>query len=296
MDIRLVITNTKRKSLVFVDQTLKTFSLSEMINAVKDGVFENMYLVTGTSGTYIRSMPDKTPKNNIDTLSVTGAKLIAMAQGFIPLAPFVATYITTYLASLKEGAPFIKPIGSFRIPSVVVKRVFQSHAPVITQAAKEFDIDRYTLGAIIIDEIARLYPFEPIYEKLKGDVVGKWVSVGVAQVSIDTANDLIRAGLYNPNPSDKKLPFSGTLTNQDRRHLYNYVVEPKHNIRFAATNLRFIIDTWIPSVDLSSRPEILGVLYSQGVGVPHAQPKSNERSEQIAHEFYQLASTWLKNT
>lgn len=295
MGILFVVTDTKRKSLVFVTQKLEVFSLSEMIAAVGNGLFEKIYAITGTTGTYIRSAPDKTAKNNIDTLSVTGPHLVAIAQSHAKSTPAISRYIEEYRRSLPEGGPYIKPVGGFRIPRAVVKKVFQSHATTIKQATKEFGIDRNTLGAIIIDEIARTYPFETIYEKLKGGIAGRLVSVGVAQVSIDTANDLIRDGFYNPNPSDKKLPFARTLTNKARQYLYRYVVEPKHNIRFAAANLRFIIDTWMPFVDLSSRPEILGVLYSQGVGIPHAHPKSNERGEQIAHEFYQLANAWLKS-
>jgi len=49
---------------------------------------------------------------------------------------------------------------------------------------QEFKIDRYILGAILIDEIAHLTPFEPIVEKVGADIIGRNTSVGVAQIKI----------------------------------------------------------------------------------------------------------------
>lgn len=293
MDLLLVITDTKRKSLVFISRTLKTFSLSEMVEAIKNSVFERVYIVTGASGTYMRSAPDKTEKNNIDSLSITGTQLALIAQGQAKSTPAVAWYLEEYLKSLSEGGPFIEPIDSFKIPRAVVQRVFQAHAPIIAQAAKEFDIDCYTLGAILIDEIARLYPFEPIFEKVSSGIVGRRTTVGVAQVSFETANDMIKKGLYNPNPQDKKLPFTGNLKNVDRVHLYRYMVEPKHSIRFAAAYIRSVITYWSKYVDLSDRPEIIGTLYSKGYGEPKKNPVPNERGKQIAGEFYEYTKKWL---
>lgn len=293
MSILFVVTNTKKKSLVFVTQKLEVFSLPEMIVSIKNNFFERVYAVTGTSGTYIRSAPDATAKNNIDTLSITGPQLALIAQGHANSTPAVKRYADLCLESFKEGTPYIKPVGSFRIPSAVVKRVFQSHAAIIKKAAHEFGIDQNTLGAIIIDEIARLYPFEPIFEKLGADIVGLNVSVGVAQVKLETANGVIQKGIYNPNPFDKKLPFSGNLTNRNRRYLYDYVIQPKHNVRFGAAVLRRTIDFWMKYIDLSNRPEILGTLYQRGYGEPKENPVAIPRGEQIADEFYNYAKRWF---
>ena len=101
----------------------------------------------------------------------------------------------------------IEPVDSFRVPTSVVQRVFESHSDIIKEAAQEFAIDQYMLGAVLIDEIAHLAPFEPIVEKVGADIIGKNTSVGVAQVKIETANDLIKKDIYNPSPSDKKASF-----------------------------------------------------------------------------------------
>lgn len=294
MSILFVVTDTKRKSLVFVTRELKVFSLFEMITAVGKGFFENIYAITGTAGTYIRSAPDKTIKNNIDALSITGPHLVAIVQGHAKSTVAIHNYIGSYLESIPGGAPYIEPVGSFRIPSIVVKKVFQSHAAIIKKAAHEFGIDQNTLGAIIVDEIARLYPFEPIFEKLGADIVGLNVSVGVAQVRLETANGVIQKGIYNPNPLDKKLPFSGNLTNKNRRYLYDYVIQSKHSIYFAAAHLHSLIASWMLFIDIANRPEILGTLYHLDGRKPHTHPESDERGEQIAGEFYRLAKVWLR--
>ena len=51
MKISFVITDTKRKSIAFVTDAFDTFSLSEAIKAVENKFFENVYLISGTSGT-----------------------------------------------------------------------------------------------------------------------------------------------------------------------------------------------------------------------------------------------------
>jgi|SRR3989344_4503913 len=206
MKISLVITNTKRKSIAFIADTLEIFSLEEAVRSIKNKFFENVYLVSSTAGTYIRSSPDTKKNNNIDTLSITGPQLIAIAQGIIMPTLAIQTYVVRYLAS----------------------------------------IDQYILGAILI-----------------------------------------------PSPSDKKLPFSGNLTNANRRYLYQYVIQPEHNIRFAAAFIRHVINFWSEHIDLTNRPEIIGTLYNQGYGSPNPHPKSIERGEQIAEEFYPLAKKWF---
>jgi hypothetical protein len=198
------------------------------------------------------------------------------------------------LASLAEDKPFIIPVGQKKVIIADIKSKFIPHISLIITVAKEFDVDRYLLGAILIDEIARMHPFEPIIDLLGVKIIGINVSVGVAQVKLETANSLIKMGLYNPNPDDKELPFSRALSNKNREYLYQYVIRPKHNIRFAAAYIRDLINVWTKKIDLSKRPEIVATLYAMGYGVPKINPQSNKRGDQIATEFYALAKKWLE--
>lgn len=296
MKIILVATDTRAKSLVFVSDTLKVFSLKQVFDLIHSGVLKDVYIVQSQYGNYIRSAPNIATMDNLDTLSVSGPNIISFINqtSHAKSTPPISDYMRRYLASLKEGEPFLTPVGQNKVLVADIKNKFTEHLSLISTAAKEFSADKYLLGAIIIDELARMHPFEPIINKLEAKIVGMNVSIGIAQVKIDTANQLIKKGLYNPNPGDKKLPFNGTLSNDDRKYLYEYVIQPKYNVRFAAAFIRSLINDWMDEIDLSQRPEIVATLYHLPYRPPRSKPVSDERGDQIASEFYKLAKKWLK--
>lgn len=299
MKIILVVTNTCGKNLVFVSDLLKTLSLDEAIRAADKGLFQNVYSVNGISGAYLRSTPNISEKDNLDTLSVTAADIIAYANRarHFQSTDAISMYAAHYISSLLEsGVPFIETTDGDKAFVDRVRETITPHAKSITQAAKEFDIDPYLLGAIIIDEVVRLGPFEDIRDVFLLNLLGRNVSVGIAQVKLETANNVTKKGLYNPNPKDKKLPFRGVLSNKDREYLYRYVVEPNHNIRFAAAYIRDIINVWAKYIDLTKRPEIIATLYSKGYGDPKSNPITSKRGTQIVEEFYPLVKKWISNT
>lgn len=297
MKITLVVTDMRRKSVVFISNTLRILSLDEALRAATMGDLENAYSVQGKYGTYLRSLPNTSEKDNVDTLSVTAADIMVHANRtrHFQSTDAISMYVAQYSASiLEQGKPFIETVDGDKAFVSSVRDIIKFHSKIILQAAKEFDVDPYLLGAILIDEIVRLFPFEDIQDRFWLTLIGRNVSVGVAQVKLETANSLIKKSLYNPNPDDAKLPFYGNLRKQDREHLYTYVVQPKHNIRFAAAYIHSIITAWATYIDLSVRPEIIGTLYSQGYGTPKVDPVSSKQGDQIATEFYILAKKWLK--
>lgn len=273
MKIILVVTNTCGKNLVFVSDLLKTLSLDEAIRAADKGLFQNVYSVNGISGAYLRSTPNISEKDNLDTLSVTAADIIAYANRarHFQSTDAISMYTAHYISSLLEsGVPFIET----------------------TDGDKAF-VDR--VRETITDEVVRLGPFEDIRDVFLLNLLGRNVSVGIAQVKLETANNVTKKGLYNPNPKDKKLPFRGVLSNKDREYLYRYVVEPNHNIRFAAAYIRDIINVWAKYIDLTKRPEIIATLYSKGYGDPKSNPITSKRGMQIVEEFYPLVKKWISN-
>lgn len=297
MKIILVATDTRGKNLVFVSDSHKALSLEDAIRVADKDLLENAYSVNGTSGAYLRSLPNALQKDNLDALSVTAADIIAYANRtrHFQSTDVISLYAAHYIASLLEhNVPFIETTDGDKEFTDRVRDTIMSYAGIITQAAKEFDVDRNLLGAILIDEVVRMSPFEEIQDRFLSNLLGRNVSVGIAQIKLETANTAIKRGLYNPNWKDKKLPFSGTLSNKDRQHLYQYVIEPKHNIRFAAAYMRDIINVWAKKIDLSKRPEIVATLYPQGYGNPKPDPESNERGDQVAAEFYRLAKKWIE--
>jgi hypothetical protein len=110
---------------------------------------------------------------------------------------------------------------------------------------------------------------------------------------METARNLIKKGIYNPNPSDTRLSPTN-IKKTSRAHLYQYVKKPKHSIFFAAARMRALVDEWLPFVDISKKPEIVAALYSLKYRRPHARPQPNDRGLQIASEFYTLAEEWLR--
>lgn len=299
MNIIFVITNSRGKNLVFVTDTLKIYSLSEAIGLAQKGKLKGAYTVRGRGGTYLRTKTNIPKRNKLETLSITGKALVAYVRDTRHDArstALMSSYIKRYAASLADGYAYILPVGQpkmFRVLTAAVKEKLIIQKKNVLYAAEEFSINPAMLGAILIDEIARLSPFEGIIEALEGNIIGVNVSIGVAQVAIDTAHDLIRKGIYHPNPKDPFLPYA-RLTNAGRRHLYDYLIQPKHNVRFAAAYIRFVIDFWSKHIDLSSRIDIIGTLYHIGYGKPKADPKADERGAQIASEFYPLAKRWLQ--
>lgn len=296
MKITLVVTNTRGKNVVFISDSLQAMSLEEALQAADKGALENAYSVRGKFGVYLRSLPNASGKDNLDALSVTAADIIAYTNRtrHFQSTDAISMYAAQYIASISEqGGPFVETVNGERALIAKVRDTITPHIKIIAQAAKEFEIDPYLLGAILIDEVVRMGPFEEIEDIFWLNFIGRNVSVGIAQVKLETANNVIKRGLYNPNLEDKKLPFSGALSKKDREHLYQYVVEPKHNIRFAAVYVRDIINVWAKKIDLLKRPEILGTLYAQGYGEPKSNPKSNKRGEQIAKEFYRFAKRWI---
>ena len=297
MNILLVVTNTRGKSLGFLTDSLKALKLKEAVDLANKGDLKDVFPVEGKFGAYLRSFANASNTDNVDTKSITAADIIAYANRtrHFQSTDAISVYVAEHNASILEsGKAFIETVDGDKAFVSAVRDRIKLNAAIIAQATRVFEIDKYLLGATIIDEIIRMSPFEEAQDKLLLELLGRNVSVGIAQVKLETANELIKMGLYNPNPDDKQLPFIGNLRKQDREHLYQYIIIPKHNIHFAAAFVRRIISLWSRYRDLSIRPEIIGTLYHQGYGNPHPNPKSDERGEQIANEFYGYAKKWLE--
>jgi len=294
MKVVLVVTDPRGKSLAFVSDALKAISLEEAVRLANEGKIDGAHVVRRTTGAYIRTNMGVPKMEEFDQLSVSGRALLLYAEDarHAVSTPALSAYINRHTTSFKEREPFIAPVGQPKVLTTLVKKKLEPHRAVIFSAAAQFSLDAYLLGAIIVDEIARMHPFEQMIDALGARIVGRNVSVGIAQVKIDTAHDLIKRGLYHPNPTDKKLPFK-KLDAFARVYLYTYLIQPKHNISFAAAFVRYVIDFWASKIDLTERPEIIATLYSIGCGEPKLDPKASDRGTQIAGEWHSLAKKWL---
>ena len=297
MKIILAVAGAKGKNVVFVSDTLRAYPLEEAVHLAKDGGFEGVYAVNGKHGAYLRTRPSVPKTEELKTLAVSSHQLFDFANAAGTALSHLALnqYLQLYERTLKrrERLPFIAIGGIARVSKKAAQEKLQSHKGWIFEAAKEFNVDPYLLGAIIIDELARFAPWEPITDPVGGYYIGTDTSAGIAQVTVETARGLIRDGYYNPDPSDPKLSLK-QVENVPRRDLYEYVKQPKHSIFFAAAHMRALMDKWKRFVDLSKRPEIIATLYSIGRGKPpHGNPQPNKRGLQISDGFYRFAREWL---
>lgn len=296
MKIILVATGATGKNLVFVSDALRAYTVEEMVRLAKEGKLKNLYAVNAQSGVYLRTKRSTPKKEQLEQLAVSSRQLFAAAQDIrhAQSTPAFSRYLQLYEYSLqKNGGPLVIIEGKAKITKEAARAKLTPHKDYIFAAAKRFNIDPYLLGAIIIDEIARIKPFEDVGETLLVFFVGKNASGGVAQVKVETARGLIKDGYYNPDPNDPKLARD-TIAKTPRLHLYTYVKEPRHSIFFAAARMRALTDTWKKFVDLSRKPEIIATLYHLSYKGPHRNPEANPRGVQITNEFYPLAKKWLR--
>lgn len=297
MKIILVISDTQRKNLLFVTDTLTVLSLPEAIKAIQQGKLTAVHAVKTGAGTYLRAHPNTTAKDNLDSLALSSYQLFNAIDDAIFLSvPGLRQYRELYSRSLEElcltDDAFIWIVGKKKATKEYVISLLHKHRTIIHDAASHFDIDPYLLGGIMIDEIARMAPFEDMRDAVAAFTVNRNVSVGVAQVKLQTAKGLILNGYYNPNPEDTKLSKEN-IGKVPRVYLYHYVTQSKHSIFFAAATIRSFIDEWASEIDLSKRPEIIAALYHLPYRKPHDAPGTNDRAMQICEAFYPFAKAIL---
>ncbi len=294
MKIILTVTDSRGKNLVFVSDTLKVYPLEDVISLATENKLNNICSVTSRYGIYIRTKPKTAKKDQLDAISISSRTLFSSLDNInhALVTPAFGNYWKLFQDSFKRDGLFITIDGHPRITKNDLRKKLEPHQDLIFKAAKKCTIDPYLLGAIIIDEIARVNPIEAITDLIAVAFIGKNTSVGIAQIKIDTARDLIKDGYYNPNSDDKKL-LKENIGTTSRKYIYNYIIETKHNIFLAAARICSLIDEWQKFMNLHDKPEIIATLYSLEHKRPHSDPRPNERGLQISSEFYQLAKEFL---
>jgi len=291
--------NNKGKNIAFVTDNQQFFLLEKIAKENLVRKFDNVHAVKNGNQIYLRMNHNKGRQDNISSLSISLTKLLYSLDDIRPALslPAFKNYLTIYQESLKKQEEnkknFIIIEGYARTTKDKVKNKIVPYHREIFEVAAKFSIDPYLLAAIIIDEIARLSPLEDIFDLIKIYLFEKNTSIGIAQIKIDTARDLIINGYYNPNTQDKNLSKEN-IGKVPRSYIYKYLIEPKHSIFFAAAMIKSFIDNWEKIIDISNKPEILATLYSLPRRKPHKNPQSNSRGIQITTEFYQLAKEFIK--
>ena len=104
MKIILIITDTKKKSLIFVDENLKIYSLREIVLAVQNGLFKNIYIVNRSGNIYLRSAGSVLKEEKLDRISISSYQLFYSLQdiGKILSIPSFNNYWQKYQQNLLQ--------------------------------------------------------------------------------------------------------------------------------------------------------------------------------------------------
>jgi hypothetical protein len=291
MKIVLTATDSRGKNLAFATDSLAAYSLKEAVRLAEKDEIEGVHVVNRRKGKYVRSNPNTVSWDNLDHLSLTIYSIMKAVDDLRHVSgnPGFKRYWKYYTVNLRDLAKKKEDIiyidGQPRAPKRHVVQRVTSMRKHVHDSAKRFDLDPYTIGAILIDEVTRFTPFEEITDAVA--LVGINTSVGVAQVAIRTAKGLIKKGCYNPNPKDRKLSKEN-ISKVSSAHLYIYLIQPKHNVFFGAAKMQSDIESWMSrrGEDISGSPEKIGYLYSRGTV---DTIRIDSRAKKIGGEFYKLS-------
>lgn len=293
MKVVLAIENSKGKNTYFIADDGKVYSAGDAVALARSGQIDDVRVATRNGVPYLRTNRKRNTQFTLQEITVAETLLLRTAtntSNFLSqpaYRPYWAWYQKYLENQAQNGVVRIAVDGYYFSTDAHVRETLAPLKEYVFGAGQRFSVDPYLLGGILVDEIVRFAPFEEITDKLQLRALKINVSVGVAQVKLDTAKDLIQAGYFNPNTDDPQLD-KDVIKKTPRSHLYQYLVDQRNNVYFGAATIRTIVDSWKAKVGIDLTPELIGSLYSLG-RTPHANPVANDRGLQIAQEFLPLA-------
>lgn len=289
MKIILVIADGRGKNIIYILDNMLALTLEEIVEAVQKNQIPGAHVVFAKNGRYIRSNHNALLEDNLESISVSARNLGQRKKSKIPKNANV--FIKEKIAFLRNKENQSKKViyidGEIKSTEENIIRYLLKYRRIIYSAAKDLKVDRVLLGAILIDEFLRRSWTDDWFDWLA--ILGRDTSVGLAQIKISTAKDLIRRGFYNPNPQDKNLS-SRNIKKTPSRYLFKYLDNPKHSIYFAAAKINQIKKDFSRRFDIANQ-EIIGDLYSGTK--PLSRSKATSRGKQISEEFYGIAKRAL---
>ena len=269
--ILLVITNSRGVSQALVTDDLRHLLLGEAIRLVRRGVLIGVHVVEANGRAYLRSNANSSTEDNLDSLSVPAGSLSQQVKDpddHEQVSAYAAAY-GKFLELKFERDELLYLGGIARLPQKDVIKRLRPLAKEIKAAAEKYDVDVNLLAGILIDEIARIGPDDLL------DILGKLgvrdTTVGLAQVKMTTARDMIRKRYY---PADPDISQS---------RLYDLLTEDKTSIQFAAAYLSFI-KKFRAEKKLGTSAAEVASCYSHGL-----RAKVHNRGKQITSKLRRFA-------
>ena len=247
MKIILTISDSKGRNILFVSDSKQVYSLEEAIELANNKVLDNIYTIHRKSGDYLRV--NKNRGTSLDHLSMSSHTFLSSMDNINKILSFpnLKSYFDSYQNLLikqeKTGEDIIRIDGFPRSTKKYIHDKLFYYQQFIIEASTKFSVNKYLLGAILIDEIVRISPFEEIRDRLLVDYLDSNLSIGMGQIKIETARILIKSEYYNPDSNDEKLNIKN-ISRTSRSYLYKYLIQPKHNIYFSAARIKYLVDIW----------------------------------------------------
>ncbi|MBI5399399.1 DUF1402 family protein [Candidatus Saganbacteria bacterium] len=290
MNIILRVANKPSNKELFVDDKLKIYSKEEIIALIKKERINNLFLAKRNNKIFIKTRPNTKTIDNISNQSISSNELFSLYKNYINATSNKKIKLYDDLRrkqQLKQKVLVRDDQGDFFSTRTYddVGAHLKKFKGLVREAAQKQKIDKYILGAILIDEFCRK-GWDDWLDWL-GALDIKNTSIGIAQIKISTAREIIKKQYYNPAP--------GKLDDKSTSLLISfYLYQPKHSVQFAAAAIKLSIDYWQKKrIDTSKQPKILAYLYSAGYARDLKEAET-KRCLQVSTEFYQIARSTLK--
>ena len=289
MKITLRVVNRRSGQELYIDEKLKAYNKKEVIRFIKQQKIDNFYLAKRAGKVFIKSKPNTTAADNIVNKSISPMELASFYKNYAGIinSKKIRRYDDLRRKQQKRNAIIVKDdrkdFVSTKTPDDIEKHL-KKYRTVVLNAAKEQKIDPFLLGAILIDEFCRM-GWDDWLDWL-GALNIKDTSVGIAQIKLSTAREIIRKQYYNPAP--------GKITTKSTpMQIWWYLNQPECSIQFSAAAVKLSIEYWRKKkIDISKRLQVLAYLYSAGY-TKDIKGAETKRCLQISGEFYQMAKSIL---
>ena len=158
-EIILVVRNRLGKTTAFITDAFETLSLESVISHIQNGLLQGSHIVETKSGIYVRSDRNQSKADNLGNLTVPAGSLSEQIAEVTLKDKVVQAYLKAYGKFLelrydKDELIYLDKIA--RATKTDVTRRLKPLVSEIKKSAKIKMIDQQLLGAILIDELARI--------------------------------------------------------------------------------------------------------------------------------------------
>lgn len=170
----------------------------------------------------------------------------------------------------------------------VVDEIIEAYSDEIIAAGEEYDVDPAAIAVCIYAEQVLNYDWK---DQLFDFALWRLnTSIGLGQVRVETAKMLEDAGYIEKTVGE----FSLFYWNPRKQKIAAKLLKDSENIRYVAAYLRYWIDVWGDTYDISGKAEILATLYNLGknANAPNTSPRANSFGE-FAQSKYEHVKTLL---